>query len=238
MSMARSRYGRHTERESSSYFPNITESLSLLIDQLKLRFRQKLVDFDSLNDQIIDFYLNSLKLLRIIENTEEYSPDLNDTMNETFTLNHLTLKIFSNSSQQVQQKIQLPGCIIVLFCFLFDIKSCNICVDNYFGQIFIDIQNCFSFIKQMILQNNEFVPMLKIGLFIKVLRILFESQPLKEDLIDKRITDLMRSEFALFKFNYNDPTTLALLFSQINHVLFKNMTENELKVFVLNRNYS
>ena len=100
----------------------------------------------------------------------------------------------------------------------------------------MDLENCFGFIKRAILQNNEFVPMLKIGLFLKVLRVLFESEPmLREDPVDKRITDLMRSEFALFKFNSNDSTTLALLLSQLNHVMFKFMSESELDVYVLKR---
>jgi hypothetical protein len=46
---------------------------------------------------------------------------------------------------------------------------------------------------------------------------------------------LMRSEFALFKINSNDTTSIAMLFSQLNHILFKHMSEWEFKNFVIKR---
>ncbi len=55
--MTRSRYGRHTERISSNYVHNISESLCSLIEELKV----KLLDFSDRFDQSED------KLLQVSE---------------------------------------------------------------------------------------------------------------------------------------------------------------------------
>jgi len=211
--MARSRYGRHTERETSSYLPNISESLCFLVEELKTANLNSSTTVELLNEQIVEFYFEALKKLKKSDGCEY--EEMND-----------------EAVGGGRGDIKLPMCMIALFCFLFEIRISG----NYFVEILVELQNCFGFIKRAILQDNEFVPMLKIGLFLKVLRILFETEPMsKEDAVDKRITDLMRSEFALFKFNSNDSSTLALLLSQLNHVMFKLMSESELNIYVVKR---
>ena len=230
MSMTRSRYGRHTERETSSYLPNINESLSYLVEQVRTKFNQQIQSMAVLNDLIVEFYFKSIKLLKIIETSEE-DLGIDLTFFNTDFMDFSTSRV---PEDVASHKIILPKCIILLFCFLFEMSP-EFINDPYFVEILIDFRNFLNFIQQHILFENKFVQMLKIGLFIKTLRILFEDDPTKEDPIDKRITDLMRSEFALFKFNSNDSTTLALLFSQINHVLYKHMNEIEINMFILNK---
>ena len=215
MSMSRSRYGRHTERETSAYLPNITESLCLMVEQLKESLAKKLITLGYLNELILDFYAKVLKLLNIF--TDE-------------TANNRTPCAYEYSPNQTP----LPNSVLVLFCVLFNLNTGPI-KESFLHEILIDYENFLGFIKRNILLNNEFVPMLKIGLFVKSMRVLFEAEPCKEDHIDKRVTDLMRSEFALFKFNSNDSSTLALLASQMNHILFKHMTQHELDQFLFKK---
>ncbi len=215
--MGRSRYGRHTEPEVSQYQPNITDSLHQQIDQLKVHIIQrKLTSFEMLNDLILDFYIQSINLLKVSEHDET------DSNGDPL-----------QSMKSFQQKLLLPRCIILLFCYLFDINVEFLCNPDS-TEILDDYKKFFEFIKQKVLHDNEFVLMLKIGLYLKVLRVLFETELLREDLIDKRINDLMRSEFAMFnKYNSTkEAPCLAMLFSQMNHILFKHMTDEELDIFL------
>lgn len=214
--MGRSRYGRHTEPEVSQYQPNITDSLHHQIEQLKVRVKDKLLSFELLNDLILDFYIQSVHLLKLSEQDERSDSSCDPLQ----------------SLQSFPQKIVLPHCIILLFCLLFDVNVDFLC-NEASKEILNDYRKFFMFIKQNVLQNNEFVVMLKIGLYLKVLRVLFETELLKEDLIDKRLNDLMRSEFAMFKYNSTkESPCLAMLFSQMNHILFKHMTDEELDNFL------
>ena len=171
-----------------------------------------------------------------------------------------------NNSKQ----IILPDCVIILFCVFFGIN-----IDKYLlfnstsnfklNKIISDYEEFIRFTEEKLLKKNKLMPLLRIGLFIKIMRLLLESKLIKEDLHDKRITDLMRSEFALFKYDSsiasasnssssslstdlsdksNDHTSsqdyfgqscLVLIFTNINHLLFKHMNTNELDYFVFKR---
>lgn len=171
----------------------------------------------------------------------------------------------SNESTFNQNRtIILPDCVIILFCILFDIN-----IGAYSSLQKLKIENIKSdfckfltFTQDRLFQKKTLSEMLRIGLFIKIMRLLLESSIIKDDLHDKRITDLMRSEFAYFKGDHvtsasnsssssftttdfeksNDCTSssndslgqsnLVLIFTNINQLLFKHMTPKELDHFV------
>ena len=110
MSMARSRYGRHTERETSSYLPNISESLCLLVEELKTGTRHRNTTFEMLNEQIVDFYFKALNKLKKSGGWDEMNDEMNDEMSE------------ATSIGVEGGGIKLPRCMVALFCFLFEIR--------------------------------------------------------------------------------------------------------------------
>ena len=238
MSMTRSRYGRHTERISSNYVHNISESLCSLIEELKTSVKLKNIDFNHLNDLIVNFYLKSKQILKNINTNEDSSDASNLSISSNSPLSELSsiLTSSSTSTESYSTEITLPNSFIILFCVLFDLKS-KLMLDNHFEVISNEYEYFIHFVKEKILIDNEFGLMLRIGVFIKCLRVLLETKPTKDDLIDKRLSDLMRSEFALFKMNTNDTTSLALLFTQFNHILFKHLNELEIQNFVIRRSF-
>ncbi len=228
--MTRSRYGRHTERISSSYLPYTSESLCSLIDKLKGFVKLKSITFDCLNELTVNFYLKSIKLLENV-NTDTDSGNLRLPCEPPLS----EISSIISSPSYYSNEIQLPNSILILFCVLFNLKAKLAFNFTQFDEIFKEFEYFVQFVRINILLGNEFGPMLRIGIFIKVLRIILEAKPCKNDIIDKRVTDLMRSEFALFKINSNDTTSIAMLFSQLNHILFKHMSEWEFKNFVIKR---
>jgi hypothetical protein len=238
MSMTRSRYGRHTERISSNYVHNISESLCSLIEELKTSVKLKNIDFIHLNDLIVNFYLKSKQILKNVNTNEDSSDASNLSINSNSPLSELSSILTSSSTpiESYSTEITLPNSFIILFCVLFDLKS-KLILDNHFEVISNEYEYFIHFVREKILIDNEFGLMLRIGVFIKCLRVLLETKPTKDDLIDKRLSDLMRSEFALFKMNTNDTTSLALLFTQFNHILFKHLNELEIQNFVIRRSF-
>lgn len=232
MSMTRSRYGRRTETFTSSYTPNISDILCYELNQIKSRVMANVhITIDDLNDLIIDFYLKAFNILNNPEsstNSNSSSSDMDLTSDYSYSSNS-PLSEFSYMSPS--GKCILPNSTIVLFCVLFDLKS-KLFNSIHFKEIFEDYEHFFEFLQTSVLVNHEFVLMLKIGIYIKVLRVLFEKIPPKDHPVDKRISDLMRSEFACSKNNANDSTSYVLLLSQLNHLLFKHMTKYEIHTFL------
>jgi hypothetical protein len=151
--------------------------------------------------------------------------------------------------------IKLPECVLVFFCVLFEINI------HFMNARLIRVKrNYENFLKSkidLILKKNKFAELLKIGLFIKSIDSLLnnnnnnfcndiknqmqQQQQLQiNDSFDKRLTDLMRSEFALFRFESNSNTVdfqsyLGLLCSGLDQILIQNMTIREMEVFLINK---
>lgn len=71
-----------------------------------------------------------------------------------------------------------------------------------FKQMYFEFSELIKFVETKILKNNKFCLTLKIGLFLKIIRILMEPTSTSTiDLYDKRISDLMKSEMALVDLN-------------------------------------
>jgi hypothetical protein len=216
---------------------------------------------------INEFYYNSIKLLDdIVENDEE--EDSNDGSNPK-AKNYYganTLTELSSAAQNGHQIIKLPNSVIILFCVLFGLS-----IDKYLFYTLFSVEKQNTIIKEYeefvrfteeeILHKNKFVPILRIGLFIKIMALLMEKEIVKDDVKDKKIADLMRAELALFKFesnsnsasssftskqtpNLNKPndlknneyfgqSSLGLIFTNINSIIFKHMSYNELDNFLL-----
>lgn len=231
MSMSRSRFGRRTKPATSNYQPNISESMGQLVKQLNTTIDKRHINLAYLNDLIVDFYSKSI---RVLKNVDDSSGQDSDISNVTFTSNSPLSELSSmipTSPDSFTKEIFLPNSIIILFCVLFDLKR-KLVDYHLYSTIFQDYEDFVDFIKSNILLENEFSQMLKIGIFIKVLRIIFEIKPTKEDPVDKRISDFMRAEFTFMSANSTDSTSLALLFTQLNHILFKHMSESEIEVFL------
>ncbi|CAF0795306.1 unnamed protein product [Brachionus calyciflorus] len=257
MGMSRSRFGRHTTQAGSNYAPNISESLCSLITNLKQTCLKSKIDFSILNNLIVDFYRKTIKLLQSSNSIEEEITNLEFSLQVDSPLSELSYLINQNKPSLVK----LPDCVLVLFCVLFDINISS--ADKRIQNTIIEFNYYLQMTEEKILKTNQFVLILKIGLFFKVLRhLLTQNNPsvLKDDPFDKRITDLMRSEFAMFKFESDDssmtslsPSTsstcsstnssqsesngqspiLASLFLEINQLLYRNMTFDEFKSFML-----
>jgi hypothetical protein len=158
---------------------------------------------------INEFYYNSIKLLDdIVENDEE--EDSNDGSNPK-AKNYYganTLTELSSAAQNGHQIIKLPNSVIILFCVLFGLS-----IDKYLFYTLFSVEKQNTIIKEYeefvrfteeeILHKNKFVPILRIGLFIKIMALLMEKEIVKDDVKDKKIADLMRAELALFKFESN-----------------------------------
>ena len=118
----------------------------------------------------------------------------------------------SESLLSQSKTVILPDCVIILFCVLFEIN-----IDKYLlfnttynfkiNKIISDYEQFLHFTEERLFQKKKLAPLLRIGLFIKIMRLLLESKIIKEDLQDKRITDLMRSEFAPFRYDQNAGAT-------------------------------
>jgi hypothetical protein len=151
----------------------------------------------------------------------------------------------------------LPECVFALFCVLFGITINEYQTVPRLRKAVDDYKSLLQAIQEQVLgPRNEFLDIFKIGLFIKALRVLFEVMPAKDDIVDRRVTDLMRSEFSVLKFTdvesfvatlgsnvelgevLNQPLTnqthfnMFLMYIGANHLLFKHMTDAELDTFV------
>lgn len=198
MAMSRSRYGRHTSQLGSNYAPNVAESLCSLVANLQQICLKSKIDLTILNDLILDFYNKTKKLLTASNSTEEQITNLEFSLQIDSPLSELSYLINQTKNVSVQN-LKLPACLVVLFCVLFDIQI------NAADQKQLAMVNDYTIflhkIDEQILKKNQLVLILKIGLYFKLLNDLLTDLPsTKEDPYDKRITDLMRSEFALFKF--------------------------------------
>lgn len=229
MSMTRSRYGRRTDMILSTYTPNISHILCDELNQIKMQVMKKsVVSVDDFNEIIMEFYSKVFNTLNSVENSSNSNSSSSD-MDLTNDYSYGSNSPFSEFS--TGSRVVLPNSTIILFCVLFDLKS-KLLNATHFTEMIKDYENYFEFLKQNVLGNNELVPMLKIGIYIKVLRVLFEKIPVRDHPVDKRISDLMRSEFACFKNTTNDSTSYVLLLSQLNHLLFKHMTKRDIEAFL------
>jgi hypothetical protein len=223
MSLSRSRFGRQTHQKpvtTSSYTFNLTESfVSLLNETTGKILANTSPTLTSLNKQILEFYSYTIRLL----STEPSSSSTNHSL--------------SNLTSITQGAINLPECVLILFCVLFGIH----CEPFGFGERLNSIRNQhmthIHLIQQSVLRQNPFMCIFKIGIFMRVVRMLFETEPVKDDVHHRRLTDLMRSEFSVFKFDdgANDHAVQAnfsLLLSSASQLLFKHMSEDELERFV------
>jgi hypothetical protein len=200
-----------------------------------------------------------------VENDEE--EDSNDGANPKGKAYYgtSTLTELSSVAQNTNQIIKLPNSVIVLFCVLFGLN-----IDKYlFYTLFTvdkqttivkEYEEFIRFTEEEILHKNKFVPILRIGLFIKIMGLLMEKEIIKDDVKDKKIADLMRAELALFKFEsssnpastsstskapnlnkindlknneYFGQSSLGLIFTNINSIIFKHMSYNELDNFLI-----
>ncbi len=279
MSMTRSRFGRQPQQESSSnYTPNLSESLCKLLSDIKTSLLTNgNNELQDLNTYIMDFYEASLKLLFSECGTDKvastssgqyesssggslasspYSSSFSSqsSTNITTPLSELTSSIKAAAgNSSFKERLSLPECIFVLFCVLFDIQINEYQSAPRVNKIVNEYLDHVRLIQELVLGKNEFLVIFKIGLFIKVLRMLFETKPAKNDIYDRRITDLMRSEFSVLRFDdevvENSGTSshnkgsaadqaqfnFILMYCNINQLLFKHMTENELEKFVYNQ---
>lgn len=294
MSMSRSRFGRHTQKNDSMYPSNTTESLTKLMESVRQEIFQinhttNIEFLNYLNAIILDFYERSQKLLtknqkspnqesnnfatvskaRSHNNLLQTSPTSSQSSISS-SLSEISSLITSNSTRSSFERInntensniiysetssiKLPECVLVFFCVLFEI---NIHFMN--GRLSRVKRNYENFLKSkidLILKKNKFVELLKIGLFIKSIDSLLDKNnnnfcydsknQLQQqhiqasDSFDKRLTDLMRSEFALFRFEANSNSTdfqsyLGLLCSGLDQILIQNMTIREMEIFFINK---
>ncbi|RNA18671.1 peroxisome proliferator-activated receptor alpha [Brachionus plicatilis] len=261
MGMSRSRFGRHTGQLGSNYAPNVSESLCSLVANLKQICLKSKIDLLILNDLIVDFYRKTKKLLTASNSVEEQITNLEFSLQVDSPLSELSYLI-NQTKPMSTQCAKLPNCLVVLFCVLFDIQINS--ADEKQQRMVNDFGNFLQKIDEKILKTNQLVLILKIGLYFKIINHLLTNLSMtKDDPYDKRITDLMRSEFALFKFESNehseynlcanglspsassssssstqstsDIPVLAKLFLELNQLLYKNMTPDEFDTFVVNQ---
>jgi hypothetical protein len=268
MSMNRSQYGRHTQKQSSntSYAPNLTEPLRDMITSIKQKCLDQKLSLSDLAHLIADFYINGLKLLS--SNNESINNDLIDELSmlqnvsanslnssptNSQSLSQISAMIKSNSAQhcnpQPQSSVLLPRSIAILFCVLFDLTiKFNNENDSDAQHCLNDFKHFVHFVQETVLtRQNQLTDLLKIGLFFKCIRTLLERVPKNDDQFDKKITDLMRSEISLFKFedlNSSSSTqmnnlkanqsvfNLGILFSNLNCLLYKHLCSEELDTLI------
>lgn len=213
MAMNRSRFGRHTQQTSSNYSPNISESLCCLINNLKIVYTNQSISLNMLSNLILDFYRKTTSLLT---SPNESKDDLEFSLQEVSSsssstgsilpdspLSELSYLLTNNTNNDRHQEeqlniIKLPNSFLVMFCVLFEIKISS--SDLELTQLINQSEQFLRLVDEKILQSNKFVPILKIGIFYQCIRPLIEKSFIKDDPVLKRITDLMRSEFALFKY--------------------------------------
>ena len=261
MAMSRSRYGRHTSQLGSNYAPNVSESLCTLVVNLQQICLKSKINLSILNDLIVDFYRKTKKLLTASSSIDEQITNLEFSLQADSPLSELSYLI-NQTKSTTSQCLKLPNCLVVLFCVLFDIQINS--ADERQQLMVNDFVNFLQKVDEKVLRKNQLVLILKIGLYFKIINNLLNNLSLtKDDPYDKRISDLMRSEFALFKFESNeineynlcsnglspsesscssssnqsivDIPVLAKLFLELNHLLYKNMSLSEFDTFVMNQ---
>jgi hypothetical protein len=247
MSMSRSRYGRHTDNMSTNgtYSTNISDSLCALVTTLKSNLHM-CKDSNQFNDLIIQFYSNSLELLNKLDSSNPKSNDL----------------IFNNASDNRLHKFlpnehfKLPNSVLILFCVLFNLKFYINAINSDLNQILNEYEVFLQFVNENVLHKNEFGLILKIGLFLKMMLNLFARKKVDQEsnaLLEKRLNDLMRAEFTLFKandtmfasFNEGSNSSNMKVFEQtqnvpnwtcltanLNFLLFRHMNWDERKYFL------
>jgi hypothetical protein len=211
MGMSRSRYGRYTHISApQSYSENANEKLCTLLDTLKMRiqqqqFNQQSLQLAFLKSEIYEFYSKCLQLLTPSpQSSTSSSPSTGPSTSCSSSSNESILSnsndiIYPNSISlvKINQQSPIPDSIIVFFCVLFDIPI------GFLDNLKKEFEYFVGFLKEKVLKEIEFKDIIKIGLFIKLLRFMLiddSGRDLIDDPHNKRITDLMRSEFALAKF--------------------------------------
>ena len=251
MSMGRSRFGRHTQEEatSSSYTPDLIDKLIKKLNEVKLNCHNK-IELNTLNPKLVEFYFATLRLLDN-DNLQQQQQQQHQSSPLSFSSRHSSA---SNLNVLTPVVTHLPKCLVILFAALFDIQLSEWDRNEaYVNRVLADYKELLSLTDEFVLgKANAFLDIFKIGIFVKALRVLFEVRFNKEDLCDRRITDLMRSEFTVLRFDseWSSPPqqqqlpsvnanknsfSLSLLFFDLNQLLFKHMTAEELNEFVFNQ---
>lgn len=124
----------------------------------------------------------------------------------TSTLTELTSLINNETRSRIVQlekndDRKLPEFVVAFFCVLFEIETD---ASERFEDLKREFREDVTLIKEVILKDIVFKDIIKIGIFIKLLRLLiFDEAEIINDSYNKRITDLMRSEFVMVKFGEN-----------------------------------
>lgn len=215
-------FGRQAKTNSAGYVPNLTQSLCDLLQGLKETCRINYASVD-LNAIIYNFYYETLKLL--LQEDELAHENLNPL------------------------DVHLPKSIQVLFCVLFEL---DVEFDQVLVRMALEIREQIDQIgKRVFTQPEHFTQIFKIGIFIKVIRVLLETTPVTgSDQCERRLSDLMRSEFFAvnkipFDYRRDDSTSSissstdrfdsSRLFFNLNYFLYRNLDLAELEEFVIKR---
>lgn len=101
----------------------------------------------------------------------------------------------------------LPDFIVALAIILFDLDVSP----HILGELRVEIQEYFTFLQEDILKKRlELSEIIRVCIFLKLIWLISLDSSIKstrfKDNFNKRITDLMRSEFSTIKWDENDPT--------------------------------
>jgi hypothetical protein len=204
MDLSRSKYGRHTSEtqlNDRDHVPNISSALIELHENLSNSFILYLKDnprsrFRELSELFENFYKNSLDLL----GTDKTRLNTFSWENGNFIQNDEQHSFFYS-----RRNIDLSEPIVLAtFMVLFDYNFNDLMLPNSIAIVFArDLSMIKVHIYEQLL-GNEFSLILKILSFIYVLHLFKNDENSLQDAYKKRLTDLIKSEFSLFKVKDNE----------------------------------
>jgi hypothetical protein len=201
MDLSRSKYGRHTSEtqlNDRDHIPNIASSLMSLHDNLVHTISSVYKDnvhakFDQLTNLFFDFYQNALYLL----GSDKIRDSKSESKTQTSQDDSLSEIFYKNESLIVPVAL-------ATFLELFDLKCPGLLQTNALAVLYAnDLRLIINHIREQ-LYGNEFSTILKILCFIYALHMFKSKESLVQDAYKKRLSDLIKSEFALFKYNNLD----------------------------------
>ncbi len=201
MDLSRSKYGRHTSEtqlNDRDHIPNISSSLIGLHENLLSSIGSLYKDnvhakCDQLASLFDDFYQNSLYLLG-----SDKIRDLKMDLRAQTSQDDSTNEIFYKNANLV-----VPV-TLATFLELFDYKCINLLQTNTIAVMYAnDLRLIINHIREQ-LNGNDFSTILKILCFIYALHMFKSKENLVQDAYKKRLSDLIKSEFALFNYNGNN----------------------------------
>lgn len=204
------------EKTSSHYIPNLSEMLCSLLDHVKSECYAMKETPADRLEQLVVAFYSEVVMVLRTESQIEDVPD----------------------------NVKLPECVLVLFCVLFNINSPVLYSNQPMVQEFL--RHVETITERMFKNVGEFSEIFRIGLMIKLLRVLLEKKPVSGvDPCEARINDLIKSEYyVIMQVSGNSSSSkqpiqqnqldVNVMFCTLNQLIYRHMKPRELNYILFN----